>query len=237
MSDVARWWDARGYSVEDEKSRFEGSGLGFSLDARLFEEEETVVFRGRLRYGAKRVDATILYPAGYAAGEQPSIYAPDLPLDDHKRPSDGLICLDQSVFGEKMPLTGAEAVQSAEELWRLSVEDPEKLRELSPVAPEPLAAWFVFEENSAAYFLEVEVPDSKEGWFRLDLHAVTPTRGALGAWGLGLKGDGGDSMSRTRTAISRAANPSPGSGDGSRSSHGSSRLRRSSSGCAQSTPT
>lgn len=190
MTEVARWWEDSGYSIEDEKARFEARGLDFTLDEKLFEEQETVVFRGRLRRGNARCEAFVVYPAGYAAGEQPSVYAIGLSLDEHWRPSDGLLCLDQSVFGEKTPLTGAEAVESAEELWRLSVEDPQKLRELSPVTPEPIAPWFHYETSSAVYLLDVDVPEEGEGWFRLKVQSTTPVRGALDQWGFGLQGEG-----------------------------------------------
>ena len=179
MSSSARWWESGERTIEAEQAYFAGSGLDFGLDRRLLDEAGIVVFRGELRFHEERCAATVIYPPAYAAGEQPAVYAPNMPIVRHKRAEDGLLCLDHTVFGERAPMTGAEAVERAEELWRLTIEDPDKLREQEADAPEPRAEMYFFDEDSIAFLFDADVQGHDSGVVRLGASHARPFRAAL----------------------------------------------------------
>jgi molybdopterin/thiamine biosynthesis adenylyltransferase len=182
MSRLPRWWQTGECSVEKEQERFAQAGLDFRLDQQLFERAEVVVFHGQLRFGDRRWHARVIYPPGYASDYQPNVYAPGLKLPRHAR-SDGLLCLDHPTLGERSPMNGAEAIQRAELLWRLSVEDPETLRGLEADAPEPAIDTYHFEPFSAVYLFGIEATGHKEGWMRIAAGTRHPFRGALDGLG------------------------------------------------------
>lgn len=178
MSPSARWWQAGERTIEAEQDWFAAAGLAFMLDRRLLDEAGVVVFRGELRFRGERSVATVIYPSAYAAGEQPAVYAPDMPIIRHKR-GDGLLCLDHTVFGKRAPMTGAEAVERAEELWRLTIDNPAALREQEADAPEPRADNYYFEPDSIAFMFDVGVEGRDSGVVRLGASYERPFRAAL----------------------------------------------------------
>lgn len=183
MTEPARWWETGEQSIEAEQQWFAEAGLEFALDQETLDDAQVVVFRGELRYGEERCAATVVYPAAYAAGDQPAVFAPDLPITRHKR-SDGLLCLDhRTLYFDNPPMSGTEAVQRAEELWRLSVEDPEALRDQEADAPEPRAEEYRFEPDSTLLIFDVDAGGHEEGWLRLAANAVAPFRGRVSAIG------------------------------------------------------
>lgn len=178
MTAPARWWEIGEQSLEAEQEWFAAAELEFTLDQQTLDEAQVVVFRGELRYGEQRCAATLVYPAAYAAGDQPAVFAPDLPVTRHKR-SDGLLCLDHRTLFDTPPMMGAEAVQRAEELWRLSVEDPDALKDQEADAPEPHAEDYELEPGSAVFMFDIDVTGHDEGIFRLGATAVRPFRAAV----------------------------------------------------------
>ncbi len=178
MSPSPRWWEAGERTLEAEQAWFAEAGLAFTLDRRLLEEASVVVFRGGLRFHDERCTATVIYPSAYAAGEQPAVYAPGMPITRHKGEG-GLLCLDHTVFGDAAPMTGAEAVERAEELWRLTIEDPGRLREQEADAPEPRADGYHFETDSIAFLFDVDVAAHNSGVVRLGATHAQPFRAAL----------------------------------------------------------
>jgi molybdopterin/thiamine biosynthesis adenylyltransferase len=178
MTRSARWWEAGERTLEAEEAWYATSGLEFTLDRALLEKAGVVVYRGELRFHDERFAATVVYPPAYAAGEQPAVYAPDMPIERHKR-HDGLLCLDHTVFGERAPMTGAEAVERAEELWALSIENPDALRAQEADAPEPRADAYYFEEGSIAFLFDVDVSEHDSGVVRLGASHAQPFRASL----------------------------------------------------------
>lgn len=178
MSPSTRWWEAGEHTLEAEQAWFAESGLAFTLDQRLLDDAGVVVFRGELRFHDERCAATVIYPPAYAAGEQPAVYAPGMPIVRHKR-DDGLLCLDHTVSGDAAPMTGAEAVERAEELWRLTVEDPDTLRAQEADAPEPRADGYYFDPDSTAFLFDVDVAGHDSGVVRLGASYGQPLRAAL----------------------------------------------------------
>jgi len=178
VSPSARWWETGERTLEAEQAWFAEAGLAFTPDRRLLEEAGVVVFRGELRFHDERCAATVIYPSAYAAGEQPAVYAPGMPVVRHKR-EDGLLCLDHTVFGDAAPMTGAEAVARAEELWRLSIEDPDRLSEQEADAPDPRADGYYLETDSIAFLFDVDVAGHNTGVVRLGATYAQPFRAAL----------------------------------------------------------
>ncbi len=178
MSPSARWWQGGERTIEAEEAWFAASGLAFTLDRQLLDAAGVVVFRGELRLGDERCSAMVIYPPAYAAGAHPAVYAPDMPIIDHML-IDGLLCLDHAVFGDMRPMTGAEAVERAEELWRLTIEDPEALREQEADAAEPVAEAYYFEQNSIAFLFDVDVIGLDSGVVRLGASLAEPFRASL----------------------------------------------------------
>lgn len=178
MSRAARWWEAGERTLEAEQAWFAAAGLTFTLDRRLLEESGVLVFQGELRFRDERCAATVIYPPAYAAGEQPAIYAPGMPIVRHKR-DDGLLCLDHNVFGGAAPMTGAEAIERAEELWRLTIEDPDALREQEADAPDPRADGYYFEPDSITFLFDLDVEGHGSGVVRVGAGYAQPFRAAL----------------------------------------------------------
>lgn len=180
-----RWWETSERTIEDEEAELRSAGGGFALDRELLTQAEVVVFRGELRYGSERCQATVVYPPAYSAGEHPAVFASGIPITRHKRDTDGLLCLDHPVFGHSDPMTGAEAVERAEELWRLNIEDPEELRRQEVDGPEPHAEDYFFEDGSAVLLMDADVAGKDEGWIRLGANTERPFRAALEGLGAG----------------------------------------------------
>lgn len=178
MTEPARWWETGEQSIEVEVARFAEADLGFSLDEQLLNGAGVVVFRGELRHGDERCEATVVYPPAFAAGRQPVVYAPEIPIGRHRR-HDGLLCLDHTVFGERAPMTGAEAVQRAEELWTLSVDDPAALRAQEADAPDPQGEAYHFERGSSALLFDADVTGSDSGVIRLGATTARPLRASM----------------------------------------------------------
>lgn len=179
MTRPLRWWETGERTIEHEEAELRSAGGGFALDRDLRAQAEVVVFRGELRYGSERCQATVVYPPAYSAGEHPAVFAPGMPVTRHKRGMDGLLCLDHPVFGHTDPMTGAEAVERAEELWRLSIEDPDELRRQEVDGPEPHADDYFFEESSAVFLMDADVSGIEEGWIRVGANNERPFRAAL----------------------------------------------------------
>jgi molybdopterin/thiamine biosynthesis adenylyltransferase len=182
MSRPARWWQTGECSIANEQQLFETAGLDFKLDDSLLERAEVVVFRGQLRFGDRRCAARVVYPPGYASGHQSAVFAPGLQIPRHKR-SDGLLCLDHPSLGRSAPMSGAEAIERAELLWRLSAEDPDALRELEVDAPEPAIETYMFEWSSAVFLFGLDVDGHDEGWIRISATSSDPFRGGLAGVG------------------------------------------------------
>lgn len=178
MSPLTRWWETGERSLEAEEAWFADADLAFELDRQILDEAGIAVFRGELRFHDDRCAATVVYPPAYAAGELPAVYAPDMPIVRHKR-EDGLLCLDHTVFGDTAPMRGVEAVERAEELWRLSLEDPDKLSELEADAPDPRADGYHFEPDSGVLLFDVDVAGHSSGVVRVGITYAKPFRAAL----------------------------------------------------------
>jgi molybdopterin/thiamine biosynthesis adenylyltransferase len=86
-------------------------------------------------------------------------------------------------------MVGAEAVERAETLWRLSVEDPDALRKLEADAPDPQIANYAYEPDSAILMVDIDVTGHQRGYFRLGLAQSSPIRGAIAALGAGEPAD------------------------------------------------
>lgn len=182
-----KWWESGQRSIEDEEAWFRAGGYSFTLDRQTLDADGVVVFGGELHYDGQTCPASVVYPAAYAAGHNPTIVAPGLPIDRHKDPN-GVVCLDHpSPDGEPpAPMTGAEAVRLAEELWRLSVEDPAALHDAEADAPDPRVEQYAYQQASAIYAIDVDVTGHDEGYFRLGLSSAQPLRGALTGLGAGI---------------------------------------------------
>lgn len=177
------WWESNGSLIERERRLFEAAGLAFTLDEAAL-ERGAVVFQGELRYRTQRCPARVLYPAAFAAGQQPAVTAPTLPIDRHKS-RDGTLCLDHAAHGEPAPMSGAEAVQRAEELWRLTEDDPSALLEQEARTPDPRVDYYDYTPGSGVIFADVDVTNYESGFLRLGLTHSQPLRGALSALGAG----------------------------------------------------
>jgi molybdopterin/thiamine biosynthesis adenylyltransferase len=129
-----------------------------------------------------RCPATVLYPRTYLEGDQPVVVVPSLPIGRHKAPN-GILCLDHPVKGGLAPMIGAEAVQRAEELWRLSVEDPDALRAAEADAPDPQVGNYDYEVGSGVLLIDVDVRGHREGYLRLGLSSFKPMRGGMAGYG------------------------------------------------------
>jgi molybdopterin/thiamine biosynthesis adenylyltransferase len=181
-----KWWEDRSRWIADEQARFRAGGLSFELDSEAL-DDGVVVFRGDLRKGTEVCPATVVYPSGYGAGQSPAVVAPELPIDRHKGP-DGTLCLDHpSPDGSDLaPMTGAEAVEAAEELWRISLDDPDALREREADAPDPRIEHYLYEAGSALILIDADVTGHPEGYMRFGLTSAQPLRGALTGLGYGI---------------------------------------------------
>jgi molybdopterin/thiamine biosynthesis adenylyltransferase len=182
MTRPARWWQTGECSIQAEEQLFADASLGFVLDQQVLDSMDVVVFRGQLRYGERRWNAWVEYPPGYASGYQPLVYAPGLSLPRHIG-RDGLLCLDHPTLGTRAPMSGAEAVQRAEQLWRLSCEDPDALRGLEAAAPEPAIETYLFEPDSVVYLIGADVTGHNHGWIGLAATSNEPFRAALAGLG------------------------------------------------------
>jgi molybdopterin/thiamine biosynthesis adenylyltransferase len=169
------WW-------EKEEAWFAADGLLFSLDRATMQRDGAVVFRGLLRRGKHRCAATIVYPEAYTSGEHPVVLAPALPITRHKGP-DGTLCLDHPIGSQVDTMTGPEAALRAEELWRLSVEDPDGLRAAEADAPDPRIDHYDYALSSAIVMIDADVRGYARGYVRLGLSSLSPTRGALAGLG------------------------------------------------------
>jgi molybdopterin/thiamine biosynthesis adenylyltransferase len=185
---MSRWWQTSGRTIEHEHADFAAAGLDFVLDDEFLAQHDVVVFRGRLRRGARTQPATVVYPPSYGEGEHPQVFAPEVPLGRHWRPEDGGLCLDHLYPGDDRPMTGVEAVLRAEELWRLVEEDPDELARVEVDAPFPVVDLYHYGEASLVYLLGADPGPHREGWMRLNASSLHPLRGAFTAIGGGLRG-------------------------------------------------
>lgn len=182
-----RWHERRPDLLEAEKHELEARG--FRLQQDLLDANGQVVFRGELARGEKRNVAEVIYPAAFHHGASVHLRAPGLPIGRHIEPRSGLLCLDHPGAGESSCLRGAEAVERAEELWRLSEEAPDELVEREARAPDPHANYVEYEANSAIFMTHPDLAGIGSGAIRLGLSSATPYRGAL----IGLRADDTDS--------------------------------------------
>jgi hypothetical protein len=173
-----RWWDSGERSIEAEERWFEEAGLDFRLDRDLLEQHEVVVFRGELRLGKRTTAASVHYPPAYDVDGLPVVVAPDLQLGRHQDPN-GQFCLDHPVFGESLPMYGAEAVARAERLWDLWENDRNQLAHEEADAPDPRANYYLYEHDSAVVLIDVDVAGFHAGYARLNLLEFRPFRGGV----------------------------------------------------------
>lgn len=173
-----RWWEAGGPSLDDEQAWFEEAGLEFELDRELLSSSEVVVFRGVLRLDGRATPATVHYSPAYAAGANPVVVAPELRLGRHQT-TGGTLCLDHPRPGSVEPMCGAEAVERAQELWRLWEGDRESLAVLEADAPDPRSIHYAYEASSAVVFADADVAGLDAGFLRLDATQLTPLRAAV----------------------------------------------------------
>lgn len=164
----SRWWLDGPRTIEDEQRAFADAGLAFDLDQETLEAHEVVVFRGPLARAGRSLPATVVYPPGYADGEHPKVFCPDLDLARHWRPADGLLCLDHLLDSEDRPMDGAEAVHRAVELWRLNDEDPAALAEQEVDAAEPVVELYEYQPLARVFLIGADVDGHDEGWLALE---------------------------------------------------------------------
>jgi hypothetical protein len=173
-----RWWEAGGPSLEDEQAWFEEAGLEFELDRELLARSEVAVFRGVLRLGGRVTPATVNYSPAYAAGANPVVVAPELRLGRHQT-TGGTLCLDHPRPYAVEPMCGAEAVERAQELWRMWESDRERLAVVEADVPDPRSIHYPYESDSAVVFADADVTGSRAGFLRLDAAQLTPLRAAV----------------------------------------------------------
>jgi molybdopterin/thiamine biosynthesis adenylyltransferase len=171
-----RRWHENGRLAE-EVAGFEARGLAFALDPVLL-ARGVVVFDGELRLDDKRVAVKVVYPPAYAQGEPVAVVAPDLPIGRHKAPN-GVLCLEHPVFGDVSDMTGADAVERAERLWYLWVNDRDQLRVEEADAPDPRANYYLHEPGSAVVLVDADVSGVESGWLRVGLTSLVPFRAGL----------------------------------------------------------
>ncbi len=173
-----RWWELEGLSIAAEIQWFCEAGLEFTLDNDLFARAEVVRFDGELRLGEQRVCAWVAYPPAYGAGGHPEVMAPGLLLGRHKT-KEGLLCLDHAVFGRTSPMYGAEAVERAERLWDLWVNDPAQLEIEEADVPDPHAEHYSYFTESNITLFDVDVGGADCGYFRLQADSLYPLRAVV----------------------------------------------------------
>lgn len=175
---MRRWWESGERTVEDEARWIAESGLEFELDRNLFEQAEVVVFRGQLRLGEQRTPGLLVFPPAYLAGEHPVVLAPELDVGRH-RTSEGLLCLTHDALGGGEPMYGAEAIERAERLWDLWVNDPDRLYVEEADAPDPWANYVAHTPGTALTIVDLDVADLQQGYLRAKLESLIPFRGAV----------------------------------------------------------
>lgn len=173
-----RWWEAGGPSLADEQAWFDEAGLEFELDRELLAVSEVAVFRGVLRLDDRVTPATVHYSPAYAAGANPVVVTPELRLGRHQT-TGGTLCLDHPRPGAVEPMCGAEAVERAQELWRLWERDRERLAVVEADVPDPRAIHYSYETGSAVVFADADVAGSRAGFLRLDATEISPLRAAV----------------------------------------------------------
>lgn len=175
---MRRWWESGERSVEDEARRIAESNLEFELDRDLFENAEVVIFRGRLRLDEQRTPALLVFPPAYLAGEHPVVQAPELDVGRH-RSSDGLLCLTHDALGGGEPMYGAEAIERAEGLWNLWVNDRDRLHAEEADAPDPWANYVAHTPGTALAIVGLRMAGARQGYLRAKLQSLIPFRGAV----------------------------------------------------------
>jgi len=173
-----RWWEGGERSVEAEASWFAEEGLDFRLDQELFDNHDVVVFRGELCLGDQTTPASVYYPPAYGVGGHPAVVASELRLGRHQDPS-GALCLDHPVFGETVPMYGAEAALRAQRLWDLWENDRAQLEREEADAPDPRANYFEYESDSAVALIDVDVSGFDAGFIRLGALELKPFRAGV----------------------------------------------------------
>lgn len=172
-----RWYERPGLSIEQEVSEFEADELAFSLDREQLDGDGSVVFRGYLRLGERRVPAEVLYPPAYDDAH-PVVVAPQLPVGRHVGRG-GALCLDHPVLGQTASMSGAEAVKLAENLWWYWENDRDALRAAEADAADPRASQLGYEPKSAIVLCDLDIGDGQRGVLRVGLGQLKPARGAV----------------------------------------------------------
>lgn len=175
---MRRWWESGERSVEDEARWIAESNLEFEFDRDLFARAKVVVFRGQLRLDEQRTPALLIFPPAYLAGEHPVVQAPELDVGRHRGP-DGILCLTHDALGGGAPMYGAEAIERAEGLWNLWINDRDRLHEEEADAPDPWANYVPHTPGTALTVVDLDVGDSRQGYLRAKVESLIPFRGAV----------------------------------------------------------
>jgi molybdopterin/thiamine biosynthesis adenylyltransferase len=195
------WWQTQGGLLEREQAWFRQAGLPFELDQTTLDRHGVVIFTGELRYGDQGIGARVIYPAGYLGGHHPAVVAPGLPIDRHKGP-DNSLCLDHAVDGAAHPMCGAEAVQRAQELWKLTIEDPAGLQAAEAPAPDPRIGFYDYEPGSAVIMADIDVDGIDGGYLRVGASSSHPLRGSVIGLGTGPQFETAIAVPATNTVLS-----------------------------------
>lgn len=175
---MRRWWESGERTVADEARWISESELEFELDQTLFEQAEVVVFRGQLRLGEQRTPALLVFPPAYLSGEHPVVVAPELDVGRHRN-AEGLLCLTHDALGGGPPMYGAEAIERAEGLWDLWVNDRERLHAEEADAPDPWANYVAHTPGTALTIIDLDITDAEQGYLRANVESLIPFRGAV----------------------------------------------------------
>jgi molybdopterin/thiamine biosynthesis adenylyltransferase len=92
-----------------------------------------------------------------------------------------MLCLDHPVLGVSERMSGAEAVERAERLWKLWETDRAQLAEEEADAPDPWGNYVSYTPGTAIAMVDADVSGADRGFVHVGLTSLVPLRGALTA--------------------------------------------------------